>query len=233
MSKFWGWLAVFGLMGIVYLLFPEFCREAYIMLTRGDIAALAEYIRSFGAMAVVITILLFVITTFTVVFPFMILSGAAGIVFGLFWGTVISWMGELLGAVAMFFLARYFFREWVAGKIANTPYLKQVDDYSAKNGFKVLLIARLMPLAPSEIITAVASISSISFKHFFWGTFIGKLPPVIIKVLLGHDLVYADENMFRLGFIIFLVVLLYVVVWWRKRKKRQEDKNQENKDRED
>jgi uncharacterized membrane protein YdjX (TVP38/TMEM64 family) len=148
----------------------------------------------------------------------MILSGAAGIVFGLFWGTVISWVGEVIGAVVMFIFARYFFRQWIEKKISASPYLKQVDDYSAKNGFKALLIARLLPLAPSGIITAVAAISRISWQDFLWATVLGKLPPVVIKVILGHDLVYASENMTRLGAIVLLVTLIYVYMWWRKRK---------------
>jgi uncharacterized membrane protein YdjX (TVP38/TMEM64 family) len=223
MSKIWGWLGVVLLVGLVYWWQPEFFRHAYSIIERGDIAALAEYLRSFGTAGILVTLGLFVVMTFTIVFPFMILSGAAGIVYGLFWGTIISWMGEVIGAIFMFVFARYFFRKAVAIWVGKSPYLQQVDDYSAVNGFKALLIARLLPLAPSGIITAVAAISRISFRHFLAATFLGKLPPVIVKVLLGHDLVYAAENMSRLILIILLVVVLYGWMWWRKRgQKRQE-----------
>lgn len=223
MSKIWGWLGVVLLVGLVYWWQPEFFRHAYSIIERGDIAALAEYLRSFGAVGILVTLVLFIIMTFTIVFPFMILSGAAGIVYGLFWGTIISWMGEVIGAIFMFVFARCFFRKAVASWVCRSPYLQQVDDYSAVNGFKALLIARLLPLAPSGIITAVAAISRISFRHFFGATLLGKLPPVIIKVLLGHDLAYAGENMFRLISIIVLVTALYGWIWWRKRgQKRQE-----------
>ena len=221
MNKFLGWLAVVLLVGLIYWWQPDFFRHAYSIIQRGDIAALAEYLRSFGTAGIVVTIGLFIIMTFTIVFPFMILSGATGIVYGLFWGTVISWMGEVIGAVCMFVFARYFFRRAVAGWICKSAYLQQVDDYSAANGFKALLIARLLPLAPSGIITAVAAVSRISFWDFFAATFLGKLPPVIIKVLLGHDLVYAGENMMRLIFIILLVIVLYAWLWWRKRNRKK------------
>jgi uncharacterized membrane protein YdjX (TVP38/TMEM64 family) len=223
MSKLWGWLGVILLAGLVYWSHPEFFRHAYHIIERGDIAALAEYLRSFGTAGIFVTLVLFTIMTFTIVFPFMILSGAAGIVYGLFWGTVISWMGEVIGAIFMFVFARYFFRKAVASWVCKSPYLQQVDDYSAANGFKALLIARLLPLAPSGIITAVAAISRISFRHFFAATLLGKLPPVIIKVMLGHDLVYAGENMTRLVIIIVLVVVLYGWMWWRKRRKKEQN----------
>jgi len=78
-----------------------------------------------------------------------------------------------------------------------------------------------LPLAPSGIITAVAAISKMGFKDFFLATLIGKLPPVVIKVLLGHDIVFAGENMTRLIIILVLVVAVYIGLWWYKRYKAQ------------
>lgn len=221
MGKLFGWLFIIATFSMMYLWQPEFFQHAYSIIEKGDIVALAEYLRSFGPWSILVTIILFVVMTFTIVFPFMILSGAAGIIYGLFWGIMISWAGEVIGAVFMFLFARYFFRKMLEKWIRNSKYLKQVDDYSAENGFKALLIARLLPLAPSGIITAVAAISRISFKSFFFATLIGKLPPVVFKVLIGHDLVFAGENMTRLIVIIGLVILIYVGLWWYKRRKGQ------------
>lgn len=221
MNKLLGWLAILAIVVLTYMWQPEFFHHAYGIIEKGDIVALAEYLRSFGPSAVLITLLLFVVMTFTIVFPFMILSGAAGIVFGLFWGTIISWSGEVLGAIVMFIFARYFFRKAIENWIKKSAYLKQVDDYSAANGFKALLAARLLPLAPSGIITAVAAISRISFKDFFLATLIGKLPPVVIKVLLGHDLVFAGENMSRLILTIVFVIIIYAALWWHKKRKKR------------
>lgn len=220
MAKLFGWLFIIVSFGMLYLWQPEFFQHAYSIIEHGDIIALADYLRSFGPWSIVVTIILFIVMTFTIVFPFMILSGAAGIMYGLFWGIIISWAGEVIGAIVMFVFARYFFRKMLESWIQKSKYLKQVDDYSAENGFKALLIARLLPLAPSGIITAVAAISRISFKDFFLATVLGKLPPVVIKVLLGHDIVFAGENMTRLILIVVLVVVIYLGLWWYKRKKK-------------
>ena len=221
MVRLLGWVFIIISFGMLYWWQPEFFQHAYGIIEHGDIVGLAEYLRSFGSWSILVTVLLFIIMTFTIVFPFMILSGAAGIMYGLFWGVMISWVGEVIGAVVMFVFARYFFRVLIENWIKKSTYLKQVDDYSAKNGFKALLIARLLPLAPSGIITAVASISRISFRDFFLATLIGKLPPVVIKVLLGHDLVFANENMTRLLIVVIVVALVYLGLWWYKRRKRQ------------
>ena len=109
MVRLLGWLMIMVSFGMMYLWQPEFFQHTYNILKDGDIIALSDYLRSFGAWSIVATLLLFILVTFTVVFPFMILYGAAGSIYGLFWGIVISWLGEVMGAVAMFIFARYFF----------------------------------------------------------------------------------------------------------------------------
>lgn len=223
MSKIISWLFILAILGGSYLLFPDFFHTVYNIIEHGDIPALAEYIRSFGFGGILITLLLFIIMTFTIVFPFMILSGAAGIVYGLGWGIMISWMGEFIGAFVMFIFARYFFRGYIEKWVSKSKYLKQVDDYSARSGFKALLLARLLPLAPSGIITAIAAISKMSIKDFLWATFLGKLPPVVIKVILGHDIALAGENTTRLIVICVFVALIYGAMWYHKRHKRKSE----------
>lgn len=217
MKKLMGWVVIIVAITVLYALFPEFFRHAYGIIEHGDIGALADYLRGFGWVGILVTIALFIVMTFTIVFPFMILSGAAGIVYGLWSGIFISWFGEVIGAVVMFVFARFFFREMLEALISKSVYLKKVDDYSAENGFKALLIARLLPLAPSGIITAVAAISKMNFKDFMLATVIGKLPPVVLKVLIGHDLAFANENMTRLILLCLLVVVVYAGLWWQKK----------------
>lgn len=226
MKKIVAWLVIIAAAGIAYLLFPDFFRQSYGYLEKGNIAGLADYLKSFGAWSIAVIIALFVVMTFTIVFPFMILSGATGIMYGFFWGVVLSWIGEVAGALCMFFFARGLFRNLVAGFVAKSSYLRQVDDYSAANGFKALLLARLLPLAPSGIITAVAAISRISFRDFIIATVVGKLPPVAVKVMLGYDLVFAREHPARLAGVAALIAAVYGLLWLYKRKKRGENAGQ-------
>lgn len=221
MKKFWGWLGVIVIVAALYLWQPELFHNTYYHIARGDIPGLSEYLSSFGVGTIIIIMFLFIVMTFTIVFPFAILEGAVSLVYGMFFSVLLSWLGEFIGAIVMFVFARYFFKQSVEKWIAKSKYLQQVDDYSAKNGFKALLIARLLPLAPSGIITAVTAVSKISSRDFLLATFIGKLPPVVIKVLLGHDVVYAGQNTGRLLAVTLLVLAVYGCLWWHKRNKQQ------------
>jgi uncharacterized membrane protein YdjX (TVP38/TMEM64 family) len=106
MTKRWGCIALASFVCLFYLWHPELFQQSIALIRHGDAAVLADFLRGFGLWGVIVTIALFVVMTFTIVFPFILLSGAAGIVYGIFWGIVISWLGEVIGAIIMFIFIR-------------------------------------------------------------------------------------------------------------------------------
>ena len=72
MKKLISWLLIMLLGVAFYLWQPDFVHQAYYIIKHGDIAALADYLRSFGHWTIVAIIVLFVIMTFTIVFPFIL-----------------------------------------------------------------------------------------------------------------------------------------------------------------
>lgn len=58
MNKLWGWLVIIGTIGLFYSWQPEFFQAVYGIIKQGDIAVLAEYLRSFGGWSVVVTLVL-------------------------------------------------------------------------------------------------------------------------------------------------------------------------------
>ncbi|MFA6075199.1 MAG: TVP38/TMEM64 family protein [Negativicutes bacterium] len=223
LRKILSWIIIIAVCIGTYEINPEFFQKSLKMIAVGDIQSLATYLHSFGAWTAVILLLLFIILTFDVVFPFMLLEGAAGIIYGFFWGTLLSWVGEVAGALVMFFVARYFFRDYVHGLLIKSKYMKQAEDYSSKKGFWILLYARLFPLAPSGIITAVAAISQIKFRDFILATIIGKLPPIIIKVLMGHDLAFINnpDSSKSMLLIVIAIVCAYGGFMYYQKKQRE------------
>lgn len=212
------WAALFVLIGVVYLSNPDFFRKLMQLLAKGNVYAIAEYIRSFGIWAIFISFLLSTIMTFGLIMPFVILSAANGAVFGIGWGTVVSWAGEVVGALIAFVFYRLFLRDAIVKRLNHTRYWQYVDKLSTEHGFKTILLARILPVIPSGILTAVASLSNISFCDFFWATALGKIPSVFVKVLIGHDLIHFEAYKARLLMGAAVLLLLYLAAWWWKRK---------------
>ncbi|SEJ64192.1 Uncharacterized membrane protein YdjX, TVP38/TMEM64 family, SNARE-associated domain [Propionispira arboris] len=187
-------------------------------LLQGDIEAILSYIRSFGQYAAVICFFIIVAINVVAVLPNIFVLAAAGIIFGIWEGTLIAWIAESVGVIISFVLMRYFFRDYAHVVIEKSNALQKVNDFSGKNGFTIMLIARSIPFVPSGLITALGAISDIRLKDYILATFIGKFPSALIEVTMGHDLASYRENETRLILLIVLSAAAYFgYVWYKKR----------------
>lgn len=207
-----------GLISMVYFLSSGFDNSIITIIRDGNADNLAAYIRSFGIWAVLVSVLLSILMTFGLVIPFVILAAANGAVFGIVGGTIVSWTGEVAGAMIAFTVYRYIFQPAIVKRLSHTPYWSYMDKLSSKHGFKTVLIARILPIIPSGILTAVAAVSNISVRDFWWATAWGKIPSVFVKVMVGYDLLHIQTNKYRLLIGVLVLVILYLAAaWYRKR----------------
>ena len=95
-------------------------------------------------------------------FPAEFLTIANGMVFGPFWGVVITWSGAMLGAYASFGLTRLYGRPFVAKKV-NSSKLKKLDLWVQQQGAISLLLSRFIPLISFNLINYGAGLTKISW----------------------------------------------------------------------
>ncbi len=143
-----------------------------------------ELIRGWGAWGVAGSLGLMVLHSF-VPFPAECLALANGMVFGLFWGTLITWSGAMLGAWLAFGLARTFGRPFV-GRVVPERHWQRIDAWSGAHGWSALLSARLVPVIAFNLINYAAGLVRVSWWTFTWTTAVGILPLTVLMVLLGE-----------------------------------------------
>lgn len=223
LKQLWPWFAIAALAVVIHLAQPAFFPQVRQLIAAGDAGEIAVYLRSFGAWTVAVSILINIIINLSGILPTVLISGANAVVFGLGGGIVVSWIGECLGAVIAFILWRSLLQRAARRLIRRSPHLSLADEFSGKNGFKAMLAARLIPLAPSGLITLLGAVSSMSFADMLRATLIGKLPSIVLEVLLGHQLAFAQNDALRLVLLAFVVISGYGYFWWRNR--RQPEKN--------
>jgi uncharacterized membrane protein YdjX (TVP38/TMEM64 family) len=218
-TRFASLVLLFLLFGILYWMNPLFFYKLIEVLRSGDVDQIAAYLRSFGGWAVLVSILISTIMTFGLIIPFVIISAANGAVFGVGWGSVVSWSGEVIGAMIAFGIYRTLLRPTVTQRFRHSPHWQYVERLSGQHGFRTVLIARILPIIPSGVLTAVAAVSRITAWDFWWATVFGKIPSVYVKTLVGHDLLYFSENKSRLVWGLLFIVALYAGAWWWKKKR--------------
>ena len=81
----------------IHFFAQDFFDKTLKLAISGNVNALAEYLRSFGPWAIVISFLLDVFINAASIFPSIFLSTANGLIFGLPLGILISWLAETVG----------------------------------------------------------------------------------------------------------------------------------------
>lgn len=206
-------LLIVALFGTIHIIAPEFLPEVIDLLSRGDIVETAEYISSYGSLAVVFSFLLTLFVNAIGFPPAIIFSTANTIIFGIIPGIILSVVAETVGVTISFQLLRFFFRDSARKIIAKSQKLRSIDKYSSKNGFKVMLIARMVPYVPSGLLNAAGALSSLTLWDYFLASLVGKFPSTSIEAIIGHDAILHEQGYWRIVISVILAVILIVWAW--------------------
>lgn len=141
------------------------------------------WIDSLGAIAPIAFILLYIVITVALL-PASVVTLGAGVVFGIFKGSLLVFVGAMLGATAAFLVGRYLARGWVANRIANRPKFQAIDTAIGREGRKVIFLLRLSPVFPFNLLNYGLGLSRVSLQDYVLGT-LGILPGTILYVYLG------------------------------------------------
>ena len=144
-----------------------------------------EWISHLGVWGPVVFVLIYVMACVLLV-PGSLLTLGAGVVFGLVRGTIIVAIGATLGATAAFLVGRYLARDFVARKIAGDARFKAIDDVVAREGWKIVLLARLSPAFPFNLLNYAFGVTQVSLRDYFFASLAGMLPGTILFVYLGQ-----------------------------------------------
>ncbi len=164
---------------------------------------------SFGPLALVAYIVLYAINTVTLFPPIGIMSLTAGAVFGPWLGALGIMAGSFLGTTATFVISRRFGSGFVEGLLKG-----KAADFKRKlerNGFKVILLIRLIPVLPWEVVNYASGLSKIKYRDFILGTLIGIFPSVMIQTYFSHSVVFWDWKDPKIYLAIAAFVLLLAV----------------------
>ena len=142
-----------------------------------------EWINNQGAVGGIAFILLYIVASVAFL-PGSILTLGAGVVFDVFLGSVYVFIGATIGAIAAFLVGRYIARGWVAKKIAGNEKFAAVDSAVGREGLKIVLLTRLSPVFPFNLLNYAYGVTGVSLKDYVLGT-IGILPGTIMYVYLG------------------------------------------------
>ena len=148
-----------------------------------QLVSLIEWINGLGAIAPIVFILAYIIITIAFL-PASVVTLGAGFVFGVVKGSILVFIGAMLGATAAFLIGRFVARDWIAKKVEGSRFFSALDNAIAKEGLKLIFLIRLSPAFPFNLLNYALGLTKVSLPNYVLGT-TGIIPGTIMYVYLG------------------------------------------------
>ena len=121
-------------------------------------------------------------------FPVAVLALAGGLLFGLWWGSLYTFLGAILNCTLMFLLARYVGRDKVEQLIQSklSPVWQQrLSGLNSGHGFLLLIVLRLIPAVPYNLINYAFGLTAMSYRTYILASAIGIVPGTLAFINIG------------------------------------------------
>lgn len=212
-AKVLAWSVLLGLVGWVAISYAE--GGIVGLMLRPDLVAadklelLGEFFERLGVFAPAAYVALVTVEVVVAPIPGTILYAPAGVIFGGFWGGVLSLVGNVLGAAVSFVLMRVLGRS-AFERFIEHEHLERFERRVSDHGALVVFFLRVNPLTSSDIVSYAAGATSMPMSRLLVGTTLGMAPLCFAQAYLAENLLIAFP---RLIYPLLFAGLAYAVVF--------------------
>ena len=151
----------------------------------GDaISALQQHVMNWGAWSAICYPLLFAACNILLL-PGGILAVGGGFFFGLWWGFLIVFTGNLVATSVSFALSRSIARRWLTQKLSGNPMLSALGPAVERESWKIILLSQLHPLFPTSLLNYFYGLTRIRFGLYMFWSSVGRIPGLFLYVYIG------------------------------------------------
>jgi uncharacterized membrane protein YdjX (TVP38/TMEM64 family) len=143
----------------------------------------AEWVDGFGAWGPLAFVLAYAVLVVAFV-PGVVLTMAAGAIFGVTQGTIVVFVGATFGATAAFLVSRYFARSFVAARVAGDTRFAAIDRAVEREGLRIVFLLRLSPVVPFNLLNYALGLTRVRMRDYMLAS-AGMLPGTLLYVYSG------------------------------------------------
>ncbi|WP_346936894.1 TVP38/TMEM64 family protein [Clostridium sp.] len=195
---------------LAYFFIPTFNSKVngiFMLFSSMSIESIAEYIRSFGIYAVLVSFLLMMFQSVAAPLPAFLITFANAAIFGWWQGALLSWTSSMAGAALCFYIGRILGRDAVE-KLTSKYAMASVEGFFERYGKHTILVCRLLPFISFDFISYAAGLTSMGFLAFIVATGIGQLPATVVYSYVGGMLTGGAQMIVTVLLILFAITVL-------------------------
>jgi uncharacterized membrane protein YdjX (TVP38/TMEM64 family) len=148
------------------------------------VAALQDRVMSWGAWAGICYPLLFAACNILLL-PGGVLAVGGGFFFGLWWGFLIVFVGNIVSTAISFSLSRFVARRWFRRKLSANRTLQALGPAVERESWKIILLSQLHPLFPTSLLNYFYGLTRIRFGTYMLWASIGRMPGLFFYAYMG------------------------------------------------
>lgn len=175
-----------------------------------DLDHLQRTLQSYSVLGPLPGIALTMVESFLPILPLLVFVAANANIYGLWLGSLYSWIGVSAGSLIVFILARKLgrrFRPWLQRRF---PKMEKFFDWVEHRGFTPIFLFACFPFSPSALINIVSGIGNVPFRSFLLAVLLGKAVMIFGVSVLSFDIADLAEEPWR----IVIAVVMIVVMWF-------------------
>lgn len=150
------------------------------------------------------------IESFSPILPLIAIVGVNSLLFGLFGGLVLSWIGSGLGTLVLFLIVSRFSDNKIFNKLRNKKTEKAIK-WMEKQGFKLLFITYSCPFVPSFLVTVTAAFCKRDVRNFAPAMLAGKFVMFLVVSYPASDIKGFISSPIKIGIFLLLVFLSWKI----------------------
>jgi uncharacterized membrane protein YdjX (TVP38/TMEM64 family) len=193
----------------------------YLGIQEG-VRRMLQYIHGLGPWAPLAYVVFYAVASVFAI-PGSLLTLSGGFLFGLSAGILCVSVGGTLGATLAFVVGRYLLRGWIVEKVGNNPKFQALDEAVAREGWKIVLLARLCPIFPFPVTNYGLSITRVPLKQYVLASWVGMLPATVVLVYIGslasslaslgtggRTRTPLEWTLYAVGLLMAIVIVIYI-----------------------
>jgi len=220
---FGSYLRLFFVFIVIGLFVTALIMRKELGIFLGPNGPMRKFVANLGWIAPVAYASIYVVCTVFMV-PGTVLTLAAGILFHELWLAFVTIsVGSTIGDCCSFLLGKTVLRSWVVRKIDAHPLFKAVDVAITRRGLVMVLLLRLTPVLPFNVLNYGLSVTGISFLSYAYGSWVGMAPGTFMYIYLswaalnaatstGQAKLVSDILTYGVGSVVTIMVVVIVTI---------------------
>lgn len=145
------------------------------------------------------------------ILPLAVFIAVNMILFGNFFGFILSWASTIIGCLIMFTLVRKYLSNHFRNHTKHSKQIKKIMEKFDYIKFPTLVLITALPFTPAFLINIAAGLSKMSYKKFTANILIAKLSIVYFWGYIGTSFIESITDITVLIRLAFIMLGAYVL----------------------